>query len=225
MCNNKSIATDVVRLDSAMFAPRKPLILGSGSPRREQILDTIGIPLIIVPAQIDETPYENESPEAYLHRIVLEKLNDVSSRIVSQNIDIQSFRGVVVADTIVVYDNQIIGKPTSDTDAHQILRHLSGRRHQVLTRFAISAPENTSTPVHQETVQTDVYFRELTDTEIARYVATGEGKDKAGAYAIQGAGAFAVARIEGSYNNAVGLPANEVQKALIRVGIIKLHSQ
>jgi septum formation protein len=119
--------------------------------------------------------------------------------------------GVLVADTLVLVDGAVVGKPTDDGDARAILRALSGRAHEVWTRFALDRGE-------AETVRTRVIFRALSDDAIARYVATGEGRDKAGSYAIQGLGAFAVSRIEGSYTNVVGLPACEVIDALLRAG-------
>ena len=101
-----------------------------------------------------------------------------------------------------------------------MIARLSGREHEVWTRFAVARPEAPSEPAHEETVQTRVAFRTLSDEEVARYAATGEGMDKAGAYAIQGLGAFAVLGIRGSYTNVVGLPACEVVLALVRLGLL-----
>jgi septum formation protein len=133
---------------------------------------------------------------------------------------------VLVADTIVLVDSAILGKPASTDDARSMLRRLSGRTHEVRTRFALGAAPNqaglvpTSAAFHAETVTTFVEFRDLDAQEIDRYVATGEGSDKAGGYAIQGIGSFAVRRIEGSYTNVVGLPVCEVIVALRSAGFL-----
>ena len=123
---------------------------------------------------------------------------------------------VLVADTIVLLGGQILGKPAGATEARSMLTLLSGRAHEVRTRFALGMSGRGA--VHAETVATTVEFRDLETDEIDRYVATGEGTDKAGAYAIQGIGSFAVRRIEGSYANVVGLPVCEMILALRRVG-------
>ncbi|MET0595801.1 MAG: Maf family protein, partial [Polyangiaceae bacterium] len=152
---------------------------------------------------------------------------------------------LLVADTVVLVDDAILGKPANDQDATSMLSRLSGRVHEVRTRFAIGAAPGilasisgvhdtsasksataqatsarTIAPLHAETVSTVVHFRPLDDDEIRRYVATGEGMDKAGSYAVQGIGSFAVERIEGSYANVVGLPVCEVVMALKRLGLL-----
>ena len=125
---------------------------------------------------------------------------------------------VLGADTIVVVDERILGKPEDKADARNMLGRLSGSVHQVITGFCLSNPAGEI--VHSETVTTDVYFKKLSDSEITDYIATGEPEGKAGAYAIQGIGAFMVASISGSYTNVVGLPLCAVIKALIRVGAL-----
>lgn len=131
-------------------------------------------------------------------------------------------RAVLVADTTVIVDGEILGKPRDVAEAEQMVSRLSGREHQVATRFAIadSKAADPTAPVHEETVVTRVFFRELSADEIRRYAATGEGLDKAGAYAVQGLGSFAVLRIDGSYPNVVGLPACEVVLALEKLGLL-----
>jgi len=146
------------------------------------------------------------------------KLRDVALML-----DDEPFGGVLVADTIVVDGSELMGKPHDGADAHFMLRSLSGRTHEVFTRFALASSADPSVPVHEETVRTAVQFRELTNGEITRYVATGEGLDKAGAYAAQGVGSFAISRIEGSYSNVVGLPACEVVAALCRTGLLAAY--
>jgi septum formation protein len=195
-----------------------PLVLGSGSPRRREILQTLSIPIRVIPGQADEDVHEAEAPATYLCRVVLEKLRDVADRL-----DGGPFGGLLVADTVVLLDDHILGKPTDEADASRMLRGLSGRAHEVHTRFAIARPEHPTQPVHEETVRTVVTFRALSDDEIARYAASGEGLDKAGAYAAQGLGSFAVERIEGSYPNVVGLPACEVVVALRRAGLLQAY--
>ena len=193
-----------------------PLVLGSGSPRRREILQTLSIPIRVIPGQADEDVHEGEAPATYLQRVVLEKLRDVAARL-----DGAPFGGLLVADTVVLLDDHILGKPADEAEACRMLRGLSGRAHEVHTRFAIASPDNPSLPVHEQTVRTVVTFRALSDAEVARYAASGEGLDKAGAYAAQGLGSFAVERIEGSYPNVVGLPACEVVVALRRAGLLQ----
>lgn len=192
-----------------------PLILGSGSPRRRQILQDIGIPIRVKPGEADESIRSDESPPSYLERVVREKLRDVAARV-----DHHPYAGVLVADTIVLLDDEILGKPNDEADARRMIERLSGRRHEVRTRFALSAPVAPSDPVHEQTVCTAVFFRTLTKAEIHGYAASGEGLDKAGAYAVQGLGSFAIERIDGSYPNVVGLPTCEVVLALLRTGLL-----
>ena len=198
-----------------MIQHNTPLVLGSASPRRSEILRGLSIPIRIVTPQTDEERRKGERPDAYLNRVVIEKLRNVASQL-----DCTSYGGVLVADTIVVLDESIMGKPSDVTDACHMLRRLSGRAHVVFTRFAISLPSSPSHPVHEETVRTLVRFRDLGDDEILRYASTREGLDKAGAYAAQGIGSFAIEGIFGSYSNVIGLPACEVVVALQRTGLI-----
>lgn len=193
-----------------------PLVLGSASPRRREILSTLRIPFVVAVASIDEDVAEGESPDAYLSRIARAKLAAVSRIAPGEG------RAVLVADTTVVIGGEILGKPRDVVEAEQMIARLSGREHQVSTRFAIAdlRAEGPSAPVHEETVRTRVFFRSLSREEIRRYAATGEGFDKAGGYAVQGIGSFAVARIEGSYPNVVGLPACEVVVALEKLGML-----
>jgi septum formation protein len=190
---------------------RSPLGLGSASPRRRALLEALGIPLLVVPVDIDERQRQGETPEAYLGRVVDDKL-----RAVLADDRAHAASVVLVADTIVLLEGRILGKPADAVEARSMLTLLSGCTHEVRTRFALGAPGQTT--VHAETVGTTVEFRALDTDEIDRYVATGEGTDKAGGYAIQGIGSFAVRRIEGSYANVVGLPVCEVILALRRTG-------
>lgn len=189
-----------------MIDREHPLLLGSASPRRREILETLGLPLVVRAFEVDETVRAGERADDYLARVVADKLTAATRSPLTRG-------GALVADTLVLVDEAIVGKPSDDADARAILRGLSGRAHEVWTRFALDRGE-------AETVRTRVFFRALSDDAIARYVATGEGRDKAGAYAIQGLGAFLVSRIEGSYTNVVGLPASEVVDAMLRAGLL-----
>lgn len=198
-----------------MIDPGHPLLLGSGSPRRREILATLGLPLVVASASIDETPRDGEAPPDYLARVTRDKLAAVA-----RLPEAARAGAVIVADTTVILDDRPLGKPADAAEARAMLRSLSGRAHHVSTCFALSGPADPALVVHQETVTSRVVFRALDDDEIAGYAATGEGLDKAGAYAIQGIGAFAVARVEGSYSNVVGLPACEVISALRATGLL-----
>jgi len=196
----------------------RPLGLGSASPRRRAVLEGVGILVRVVSAPVDEDPSADETPAAYLERIVLAKLHAAARA--SRGVYVS---GLLVADTIVLVDGRILGKPSGVEEATRMLSSLSGRSHEVRTRFALGSAANGEPPaalLWAETVVTTVWFRALDADEIARYAATGEGLDKAGAYGIQGIGAFAVARIDGSYANVVGLPICEVVVALKHVGLI-----
>jgi septum formation protein len=131
---------------------------------------------------------------------------------------------VLSADTIVVIDGDVLGKPRDAADARAMLWRLSGRAHEVMTAVVLTAPENR-TPPAELLVRTAVEFRSLSDDEVDAYIATGEPFDKAGAYGIQGAAAPFVARVEGSYSNVVGLPVDEVRALLERFGLLTARAQ
>ena len=197
-----------------MISLRSPLGLGSASPRRRALLEALGIPLVVVAVDVDERGRPDETPEAYLERVVDDKLRAVLADERARGSSV-----VLVADTIVLLGGQILGKPARPDEARSMLTQLSGCAHEVRTRFALGVAGDARA-VHAETVITTVEFRAMEVDEIDRYVATGEGSDKAGAYAIQGIGSFAVRRIEGSYANVVGLPVCEVILALRRGGFL-----
>jgi septum formation protein len=193
-----------------------PLGLGSTSPRRRELLETVGLPLRVFRPHADESVLASEYAESYLERVVQLKLQSVSTEYAAETLG-----AWLVADTIVLVDDVILGKPADFEDARRMLELLSGRSHQVRTRFAIGAAVGTGAmPLHAETVSSDVWFRPLSRDEVAGYAASGEGLDKAGAYAIQGLGSFAVSRIDGSYSNIVGLPVCEVVLALESLGLL-----
>ncbi|HMJ12616.1 MAG TPA: nucleoside triphosphate pyrophosphatase [Polyangiaceae bacterium] len=204
-------------MSSRILSKSSVLVLGSASPRRRDILTGLGIPIVVMPADVDETRASAERPDAYLQRIVRDKLNAVMRAARAQSSS--TFAGILVADTTVIIDEDVLGKPNDVADAERLLRQICGRTHVVKTRYAIATAMAES--VCERTVETRVSLRRASDAEISRYAATGEGLDKAGAYAAQGIGAFLVERIEGSYTNVVGLPACEVVSDLQALGLLR----
>lgn len=188
------------------------VILGSGSPRRHALLSDVGIPLRVVVGDVDERCHAGEAPESYLERIVDAKRSAVCALLPPAE---HSF--VLVADTIVCLGESILGKPADDADALNMLTRLSGTAHTVMTRYALA--RRSGAELRQQTVKTAVHMRATQGSLLAAYVATGEGRDKAGAYAIQGGGAALISRIEGSPSNVVGLPLCEVLADLASVGV------
>ena len=179
------------------------LILASQSPRRSELLQQAGIPFISCPANVDETVLDGESPESYVKRVAEEKATAVEAG----PADI-----VLGADTVVVIDGQILGKPRDPADALRMLEALSGREHAVLTGICLRRATDTILDV----AETRVWFLPLTQRELHEYVATREPMDKAGAYAIQGLASKFNRQIEGSYTNVVGLPIELVYQYLRR---------
>ena len=182
---------------STLKVPR--LVLASASPRRAALLSQIGLMFEVRPSDVVEPPlnvYLNKPASEITRELALLK-----ARTVAQNCS----EGVVIgADTLVSLDGELLGKPTDDADALMMLTHLSSTCHEVVTGVALIDAATGQDSVWSETTQ--VYFRELSKTEITAYIATGEASDKAGAYGIQGRGAAFVRRIEGCYFNVVGLP-------------------
>jgi len=177
-----------------------PLILASASPRRRELLATLGLDFSVVVPEIDETPLPDEKPRAFAERLAEEKAGAADGK-----------GRVVAADTIVVQKETILGKPVDAAHAREMLRALSGAAHEVVTGVCIKTASRTVV----FSVVTQVVFRILEDAEIEDYIATGEPMDKAGAYAIQGGAAHMVRSINGSYTNVVGLPLCELHEALI----------
>jgi septum formation protein len=201
------------RASLATLSEAAPLLLASASPRRREILAQLGIPILVSAVDVDESVQPGEAPAPYLERVTTAKLAAATK------IAASACAAVLVADTSVIDGGAILGKPTSDDDAREMIARLAGKTHEVWTRFAIGAPGSESRVLHEETVRTRVTFRALTPKQVSAYVASGEGTDKAGAYAVQGRGAGIVSRIEGSYTNVVGLPACEVMVAFERLGL------
>jgi len=184
------------------------LILASSSPRRRELLEAAGIKFVVHAADVPEVHREGEAPVDFAQRLAREKAAVVAS----------AHPGALVlgADTIVVVDGEIFGKPEDAADAARMLRKLSGRDHLVTTAVCLLAPSAGTPDVQAET--TRVFFSKLSEKDIADYIATGEPMDKAGAYGIQGHASRWVARIEGDYFTIVGLPVARVWEMLKRAG-------
>lgn len=192
----------------------EPLILASASPRRKALLEQVGIRFEIIPADVPEMPVKGANPAEEAMRIALEKGKWVAGR----NPD---GRWILAADTIVIIDNAVLGKPGDEAEARWMLKSLSGRWHKVITGWCVI--NHAADGVEKSgSVESRVFIKKLDDGHIDAYVSSGEPMDKAGSYAAQGIGAFMVERIEGSYTNVVGLPMCEVIDALEDVGAIRL---
>jgi septum formation protein len=190
------------------------IILASASPRRRELLLRVGLDFQVIPSSADESSLPDETPEPHAVRLSEEKALAVAGR------DEVAGRWFIGSDTIVVRDDEILGKPGDAKEAAAMLRSLSGRAHRVISGYAVHDRQTGET--RSATVTTRVWFKQLTEAEIREYIATGEPFDKAGAYAIQGIGAFMVPRIEGSYTNVVGLPLCEVIATLEAMGAWQL---
>lgn len=186
------------------------LVLASGSPRRREILSLFKEDIKIVPSNVDETQLPNESPKDYVLRLAQDKASDVANNLLDNAKDSESL--VIGADTIVLYNNLVLGKPTNKEDAKRMLEMLSGNWHEVLTGVAVVDLLNKKKVF--DVCQTRVKFSTLSNVEIDWYIETNEPFDKAGAYAIQGYGSLFVEEIEGNYLNVVGLPITMLRKLL-----------
>jgi septum formation protein len=189
-----------------------PLVLASSSPRRREILATLGLPHLVEGSGIPEERAPDESPVAYARRLAAAKATDVAGRFAE---------GVVVlgADTIVVVEGDVLEKAATHDEAAAMIARLAGRTHEVVT--AVALVQRPTGVIAESQTTTRVTFRALTSDEIARYAGSGDGDGKAGAYAVQGLGAGLVERVEGSYTNVVGLPATEVLALLRAVGVLE----
>jgi septum formation protein len=190
---------------------KNTIILASASPRRRELLAQLGYEFEVIPSQAAEEEIAGESPQQHVMRLSLDKACEVAAR------DQLEGRWVIGSDTIVLRDAVILGKPRNDEEAARMLRSLAGRSHEVLSGYAVL--DRATGKRRAGFVSTRVCFRALTEAEISGYIASKEPADKAGAYAIQGLGAFMVSRIEGSYSNVVGLPLCELVQALEELGV------
>lgn len=195
------------------------LVLASASPRREELLRNAGIPFVVQPTDIPEVPRAAEAPRAFAERMAREKALTVFRQ--------RPDDFVLGADTIVIVDAEILGKPRDAGDAARMLRLLSGRRHQVTTGVCLVGPQPRTEGQQRESGFEDVRSETtivtvaaLSDDDIRSYISTGEPMDKAGAYAIQGRASRWISHIEGDYFNVVGLPVSLVYKMLRERGVV-----
>ena len=185
----------------------EPIILASGSPRRQELLQQIGVPFEVVKSDAEEILNHADGPRALAVENARRKALAVAT--------MHPGRIVLGADTVVFQDGEVYGKPKDAADACAMLRRFAGRRHAVVTGIALVSRDGTC---RTDAAETNVCFADMTDEEIAAYVATGEPMDKAGAYAVQGRAAAFIPRIEGSFSNVVGLPLYEVITLLKAAG-------
>ena len=192
----------------AGVSPCPTLILASASPRRRELLATLNLPFRVMPAHIDERHHAAEPPESYVVRLARQKAEQLAEQFPSA--------WVLGADTVVILDQHILGKPADAATARAMLSSLSGREHTVMTGVAVV--QRGRRLVQCDVVRTRVRFRTLQAAAIEAYIATGEPFDKAGAYAVQGVGGQFVAALEGCYNNVVGLPLQRTLALLQAAG-------
>ncbi len=189
-----------------------PLILASASPRRQEMLSSTSMKFEVIPGEVDESFLPGESPEEHVIRLARMKAVKVSEQ--------HQDRWVLAADTIVVIDGRVLGKPKDRKEAKEMLHLLSNRVHRVMTGYCLL--QSPARKAREGNVVTRVRFKDLSSDEIRWYMDTAEPFDKAGGYAIQGKAAFMVKEIHGSYTNVVGLPLTEVIEALQELGAVKL---
>ncbi|MBW2107253.1 MAG: septum formation inhibitor Maf [Deltaproteobacteria bacterium] len=190
------------------------LILASASPRRRDLLTQAGLPFTVIPSTVDETALTAGPPEVQVRMLAQAKAKQVAARFPDH--------WVIGADTLVVIDGRVLGKPKDRTEARAMLHRLSGRTHTVWTGYCLCCKDVAQSIC--DAVDTKVQFKTLSAGEIAWYVNTSEPYDKAGGYAAQGLGSTLIKRIEGSYTNVVGLPVCEVVETLVRVGVVRRSS-
>jgi len=195
-----------------IYSSCKSLILASASPRRQGYLLELGMEFRIQSADIDETPFPEEKPHAFVRRMAVEKAKPI--------MDLYPDAWIVAADTVVSLADVILGKPKDSKDAVSMLMQLSGREHWVQSGICLACRQEEVIAV--QSVSTRVVFSSFSEKVAQAYVATGEPLDKAGSYGIQGKGAFLVKEIEGSYSNVVGLPLCELLLMLESHGVIAI---
>ena len=193
------------------------IILASQSPRRVALLKQIGIACLVMPADIDETALPDESPSDYVLRLAAQKAQAIANKQLNQDspdFNLPTFSlPILAADTTVALGSQILGKPEHDVDAFNMLKQLSGSTHQVHTAIAIAHKGKLETAINS----TQVEMMPLSDAMISDYIASGEHKDKAGSYAIQGLAACWIKKITGSYTGVMGLPLHETSLLLQKI--------
>lgn len=187
------------------------IVLASASARRRELLAQIGVPHVVLAVDMDESPLPDEAPAALAARLA-------RSKAIAGRARDGGTRAVLGADTVVVLDGQVFGKPEDAADARRMLQALSGRTHRVLTAIALALP-GPDAPVLERISDTEVHMRAITTAEIDAYWASGEPAGKAGAYAIQGRGAVFIRHIHGSYSGVMGLPLYETAQLLQAQGL------
>lgn len=195
------------------MSPTTKIYLASASARRQELLRQLGIAFDLLPADIEERPGAAEPPNVYVARLANAKARAAAQLVHDRGLPV---RPIVGADTEVVLDGEILGKPSDATHGRAMLQRLAGRTHHVLTAIALLAGDEAHTALSESRVT----FGNISAADIERYWATGEPADKAGGYAIQGRAAALVTRIEGSYSGIVGLPLYELAQLLRRVGVL-----
>jgi septum formation protein len=191
----------------------KHVILASQSPRRVALLKQMGIDCMVMSADIDESVLKNESPTAYVTRLARQKALAALNKLDGQH----AYLPIIAADTAVALDNQIFGKPENDMDAFNMLKKLSGTTHQVHTAVVLAF----NGKIEKALNTTNVQMMRLTDAKIAAFIATGEHRDKAGSYGIQGLAGSWIKKIEGSYTGVMGLPVHETALLLDKISKMK----
>lgn len=195
---------------SQISAPGAAILLASASPRRQELLQQIGVPFQVVNHRIEEALLAGETPEAYVTRLAFEKAQSVLDHLPTEQNPV-----VLGADTAVVCEQTMLGKPADQADAMRMLRLLSGRKHQVFSSVALVSRQQREVALST----TEVEFRVLESEELESYWRSGEPRDKAGAYAIQGLAAVFVKSLNGSYSGVMGLPLYETAQLLNRFGV------
>lgn len=190
--------------------PSRELILASASPRRLDLLRNLGLDVVVRPTDVDETPHPGEVPEALARRLARAKAVALPAPAHPAL--------VIAADTLVVVDDRILGKPQDDAEARRFVGLLAGRTHEVITAVAVRACPEESLQIGA--LVSRVTFAPLSPAAVAWYVGTGEGRDKAGAYALQGIGSLFIDRVDGSYTNVIGLPLDWLRPHLARYGFL-----
>jgi septum formation protein len=206
----------VVSMNEDGIGQREELVLASASPRRRALLSQLGLRFRVIESGVDEPAHSGQAPENYAGGLARDKAAAVCAQLLGQ-----ADRAFVLgADTIVVLDDSVLGKPRDDAEAIAMLCRLQGREHEVIT--AVALLQVGTTLRRALTVRSKVLFRAFDPLTARRYVASGEGRDKAGSYAVQGLGAGLVRSIDGSYSNVVGLPACETLELLTAAGVVGL---
>ncbi|MCT4688921.1 Maf family protein [Vallitalea sp.] len=188
----------------------KNIILASKSPRRKELLERLNLDFDVKVSNLDEDRFEQDLPWEFVEKLAYEKANSVSKLVDNDSL-------VIGCDTVVVYEDKILGKPKDTIQARDYLKKLSGKKHLVYSGIAILNMNSNNNYISHEV--TEVYMKELNEEEITCYINTGEPLDKAGAYGIQGVGSIFIEKINGDYYNVMGLPLNKLYKGLSKLGV------